>query len=531
MIVALTGVTGNMGFSVFKYIYGLEFVDKIRVLIFPTDKRLKAVEKFDKKMVKKLHLSCGKTEIVKGNLADEQTCIELVSGADYVINMAAVIPPLSDQRPDLAVECNFLGAKALVSAIEKQKSQPKFIHISTVALYGNRTSKHAFARVGDPLLTSPYDIYSATKLRGEFLVLESDIKKYVVLRQTAILHKNLISDNLKDGLLFHTCFNAPLEWITEKDTGILIRNILIRDFTDKDLDGVFWNKCFNIGGGEINRCTGYDIFDEGFRHLGGNTKKLFEPNYNATRNFHGVWFYDGDKLENLFHFQTQSTEQFWIEFIAKHKILKLAKIVPNALIKKFAIKRLFKDKNSAKYWINSGDEAKIAAYFKSREDYDKIPKDWKDFNLLVENVNEKGEPFEFKKMRKKENANLVNLFFDPEKPITIDDAKRVAEAHGGKCLSDKMDSIYQKLKWQNSDGEVFEARAHTVVACGHWKSRIYDENVWDFDRLAKKDKIYSQIWHDSHDLNENNLYYVDENFDAKIEKSGETEKIKKTQKV
>lgn len=96
---------------------------------------------------------------------------KLIAGADYVVNLAAVIPPLSDQRPELAVECNEKGAQTLVAAIEAADPQPKLIHISTVALYGNRDEKHLWARVGDPLLVSPYDVYSATKLRGELCVL------------------------------------------------------------------------------------------------------------------------------------------------------------------------------------------------------------------------------------------------------------------------------------------------------------------------------------------------------------------------
>ena len=39
----------------------------------------------------------------------------------------------------------------------------------------------------------------------------------------------------------------------------------------------------------------------------------------------------------------------------------------------------------------------------------------------------------------------------------------------------------------------------------NFKNLTYLENCWDFDRLAKTDKIYSQIWYDSHSENEDNF--------------------------
>ena len=88
--------------------------------------------------------------------------------------------------------------------------------------------------------------------------------------------------------------------------------------------------------------------------------------------------------------------------------------------------------------------------------------------------------------------------------------------HGGKLLSKKFDNIYDKLEWENSDGVQFSARAFTVLKAGHWVNRTYSENVWDFDRLSKTDKIYSQIWYDSHAQNEDKLYYLDKDFTARM---------------
>ncbi|MCI8555007.1 MAG: NAD-dependent epimerase/dehydratase family protein [Clostridia bacterium] len=510
MKLALTGATGNMGQATLEQLVKIDEIEKIKILVLKDDKRIA-------KLLKKLKAHKDRIEVVFGNLADKAACEKLTEGVDYVVNLAAVIPPHSDKDPKKAVECNEIGVKTLVSVIEGMgEKQPKLIHTSTVALYGNRNSRHPWARVGDPLLVSPFDIYSATKLRGEFCVLESGIKNWAVLRQSAMLHHNMLSDNMSDGLMFHTCFNAPLEWVTAHDSGLLIANIIRRDMKE-DLSKVFWKRVFNIGAGERNCLTGYDTLNDGFKIIGGSAKDFFQPNFNATRNFHGVWFYDSEKLDELFHYQTQSAEEFWKEFADGHGYFKLGKGVPKGLIRKCAIERLFKSPNAARYWVKHDDQPKVFAYFGGKECYDNIAKSWEDFGLLVENRDEWNNPIDYAALKTKKNAKLIDLGFDYDnEEITIKDLKNVAEMHGGKLLSKKFEDLYEKLEWQTFDGEVFSASAFSVLRAGHWMNKTYTQNVWDFDRLSKHDKIYAQLWYDSHQQDEDKFYYLDENFDARM---------------
>jgi hypothetical protein len=90
--------------------------------------------------------------------------------------------------------------------------------------------------------------------------------------------------------------------------------------------------------------------------------------------------------------------------------------------------------------------------------------------------------------------------------------------HGGKLLSGDYHpgNIYQKLKWETQDHQEFLASPYTILRAGHWYSDIYEKNIWDFDRLAKKDHIFAQIWYDSHLENEDYQYYYDNQFIACI---------------
>lgn len=510
MKIVLTGATGNMGRETLKEILKIDEVELVRILVLPGDKRYKILIKQNKTYKHKI-------EIIFGNLKDQETCDRLVADIDYVLNLAAVIPPHSDKYPQRAIDCNEIGVNCLVSSIEKLDKQPKLIHISTLALYGNRNHIHPFARVGDPLLVSPFDIYSATKLRGEFRVLESNVKMWAVIRQTAMLHMNMLKDNMSDGLMFHTCFNAPLEWVTAHDSGVLIANILKKDIKG-ELKNEFWKKVFNLGGGLINRVTGYDTLNDGFKLIGGGTKDFFSPYFNATRNFHGVWFYDSDRLNKLFNYLSQSVSDYWKQIGKKYGYYKFGKIVPKSLIRKAVIERLFKDDNSPAYWYAHNNEAKLIAYFGGKDEYEALKKiSWNEFNLLRENKTPDGKSIDYNALREVKKAKLINYYYDIDKKdaeIDIDDLKNVAAAHGGKLLSKvfKKGDIYTKLDWETQDGEKFVASAFTVLRAGHWFNITYKENVWDFDRLAKKDKIFAQAWYDSHGKNENHYYYMDKSF-------------------
>ena len=69
-----------------------------------------------------------------------------------------------------------------------------------------------------------------------------------------------------------------------------------------------------------------------------------------------------------------------------------------------------------------------------------------------------------------------------------------------------------------ADNERFTARPYSVLFCGHWYNVSYKENSWNFDALAKTDKLAAQIWYDSHDKDEDIFYYYDENFKAHYKK-------------
>ena len=503
MVVSLLGASGHMGFATLKEFLKIKAIDLIKVLLLAKNKQNKLVKRLAKKNPKRI-------EIIYGDIAKYEDVDKMVKGSDYLFNLAAIIPPKSDKYPHLSYLVNELGTINVVKAIENHP-QIKLIDITSVALYGSRNHLHPFIRIGDPVMPSVYDVYAAHKMRSEYQILESNIEHFVVIRQTAMLHKEMLFANLSDGLLFHTPFNSPLEWSTAEDSGLLMANIIKEDLQGHLTKDNFWNKIFNLGGGLANRITGYETFEGGFRLIGAETKNIFCLNDNVIRNFHGGYYFDGAILEDMFHYQRHTIVEYWQKIKKSYPILKLGRLLSQSVLKKLVIKRLYRNNNSPKYWYKEKDHPRMTAFFGSIEQYEKLSPSWDDFKL-----------WDYQNHRDLANYKKdIDYGFDIEKSdkdITIEDLRNVALLHGGKLLSNdfKTGDVYTKLLWENSDKVKFTSKPYTIIRGGHWYNPLYQSNTWDFDRLAKSDKIFRAYWYDSHHADENNCYYMDQDYQARI---------------
>ncbi len=498
--IAMTGASGAMGTETVKSIMHSKYNFKIKALLLHTDKYYAT----------KLKRKYGhRIEIIFGDIRNKDDCKALVKNADYVLHLAALIPPKADRDADTTIAVNYGGTKNIVDCISKLEIKPKLIHISTVAIYGHRNFLHPWGRVGDPLLPSVFDVYATSKLKAERYVLESGLKDFAVLRQTGILYNDLLINNISDGLMFHTPWNVPIEWVTARDSARLMVNIL-----EKDVENAipfFWKKVYNIGGGADCRETGYDIFDKGFKIIGGSVEKFFEPSWNPNRNFHCFWFSDSEILNELFDFQRESTNQFWQTFRKSHRLYEIAKILPPVLIRKLIIEPLLKDKNAPSYWIKAKEEARVIAAFGAKENINALDR-WEAFPLIRNGKTAFGD-FDYINVKNNVDFHKLNHGYDESKPdeeLGIEDMRQVATYRGGKCLSASMKKgdLFTPLKWCCHLGHEFYASPYTILKAGHWCEKCISLTKWDFDLSVPYVPFYQQVWYDSHAKGEKYIYYL-----------------------
>ena len=499
--IAITGSSGAMGKETLKAIMASRNNYRAKLLLLKKDKA------YARKMKS---LYGDRVEIIFGDVREYDDCFALCKGSDYVLHLAALIPPKSDYDDNLTISVNYGGTKNIVDCIKYLDVKPKLLHISTVAIYGHRNFLHPWGRVGDPLLPSVFDVYATSKMHAERYVLESGLVDYAVLRQTGILYDNLLMNNISDGLMFHTPWNVPIEWVTARDSGVLMVSILDKDVANEIPN--FWRRVYNIGGGKGCRQTGYSVFEDGFKIIGGTVESFFEPNWNPPRNFHCFWFEDSNELDDIFHFQNQSSEDFWKEYKKKHAIYGVAKILPASLIKTLVIKPLLKNANSPMKWVKANDVARIKASFGAKENVNAI-KDWQEFPLIIKGETAYGK-FDYEKVKGNPNYKRLYHGYDENKldsELDIEDMKIVAKYRGGDCLSISMEKgdLYTPLKWSCHNGHVFYATPYTIIKAGHWCDKCCAPlRTWNYDNVVPHVPFYQQVWYDSHAKGEKYVYSI-----------------------
>jgi len=198
---------------------------------------------------------------------------------------------------------------------------------------------------------------------------------------------------------------------------------------------------FNISSGKDYRLSNYEFENYILKGSGlPDTNKIFEPNWFVTKNFHGHFFLDSDKLEDFLHFREGIPVKRYFEKLSS-KVpfkVKLGRYAGARIIKYF-MRKLARTKGDGTLdWIENNNKPKITAYFGSMEEYKQIPTNWNDFKIIDLNV---------------ENPKLLDHGYDTNKPeseLDIEDAKAAAIFRGGELLSEQMEKgdLKTKLKWK-----------------------------------------------------------------------------------
>ncbi len=282
--ILLTGASGTVGFEVLKQ---LVEKDSYNISVFDKNSKL-ALEKF-----KPFE---NNVNIIYGDITDLKDIEKIPKELDFVIHLAAIIPPLADELPELSRKVNTGGTHNLIEKLEKQSPNVFFMYSSSISVYGDRIDD-PYIKVGDPLIPSSGDAYAETKIASEKLVMESHLD-WTIFRLAAIMGNHKMSK-----LMFHQPLNTALEIATPRDTArAFVNSIEKRQQLSK--------KIFNLGGGESCRISYEHFLERSFAIFGLGTLD-FPFKAFADKNFHCGFYADGDILEHIVHFRQDSLEDYF----------------------------------------------------------------------------------------------------------------------------------------------------------------------------------------------------------------------------
>ena len=363
--VFLTGATGNMGWAGFQELYKKKDRFDIRLLARDSKKNRKKLAPY---------MGDPSVTVVWGDLVRYEDVLQGVNGADYVLHVGGMVSPAADYYPEKTLKVNVNAAENVVKAVLTQpnKEDIKVVYIGSVAQYGDRNPPYHWGGADEPQTPAKYDMYALSKIRSEEIFASAGLAKWVSLRQTGILYPGILS--VVNPTAFHVPMSGVLEWATIEDSGRLLANVC-EDWVPDD----FWNKAYNISSGEEYRMTNYEFMNRMLSALGlPSPEKVFEPQWFALKNFHGMWYTDADRLDEILHFREyMPVDKYFATMKSKLPwFYSLAFLAPAWAVKIFMKPYAFEKGMGTQWWV-ANDPEKFKAYYGSREAYDAI-RSWDD---------------------------------------------------------------------------------------------------------------------------------------------------------
>jgi len=445
--VFLTGATGVMGMAALR-----EFVqrlDRFSVVL------LARPSKINRKKLAPF-ISPGNVDVVWGDLTDAADVAKGVDGADFVLHVGGIVSPMADYCPEKTYRVNTTAMRNIIDAVKASPDADNVgvVYVGSVAQYGPYNPPHHWGRTGDPLKPAKMDEYARSKVDAERMLADSGLKKWVSLRQSGMLSAAVLSHAL-DPIAFHVPVKGVLEWATAEDSGRLLANVC-----ESWIPGDFWVNFYNIGGGKSYRLTNYEFEALLMKAMHcPPPEKVFDVRWFATDNFHGMWYEDSDRLEEITHFRGGvSAEEYFRQLAAGLPwYYSLIPIVPSALMKMVMHWVAGRNRLAPLWWRRHGDEASINAHFGSLRAWDELP-GWKDTDL--------SRPDDKVPSPRSHGYDETK----PKNRLGLDDMRDAARHRGGLCLSQSMveGDLLTLLRWQDADGRVFEASPAAVLLGGHW---------------------------------------------------------------
>ncbi|MHA1971340.1 MAG: NAD-dependent epimerase/dehydratase family protein [Candidatus Hodarchaeales archaeon] len=329
--VLVTGASGNIGFHVVKELLGRKDDYKTRVLILGTKSEHKMFEPYKSQL-----------EIVEGDIRDIKIIKKTTEDVDFIIHLAAVIPPTADKNPAMAYEVNVIGTKNILEVMD---SGTKLLYSSSISVYGDRVN-NPWIKVTDPLKPSLGDEYAKTKIEAEKLIRNSGMN-WIIFRLSAISNPNYHLT----PIVFHVPLDTKIEFCLAEDVGLAFVKALKVD----DLYG----KIFNLGGGEKCRTTYFEFLREVFK-IYNISPQLINTKLFAKKNFHCGYYVDSGDLEELLHFQRGTINDYYKQLdqnLSSFNRL-VYKVVPSICIKKY-----FEKMSEPFQALKNNDSKSIQRYF------------------------------------------------------------------------------------------------------------------------------------------------------------------------
>jgi UDP-glucose 4-epimerase len=222
MHILLTGATGNLGKNALPEL--LRQGHRVRCFV----RRTKALEGIARR-------SAGGIELVQGDIHQPADVAKAVQDVDVIIHLAYMIPPGSEDQPELARSINVDGTRHVLEAASGQTRPPRILFASSLDVFGHTQDQPPPRKVTDPVQAT--DHYTAHKIACEERVRASGLQ-WTIFRFADVPPLGLRAPH---PIMFRIPLSTRFEVIHPYDAGLAIANGICSNEV--------WGKTLLIGGG------------------------------------------------------------------------------------------------------------------------------------------------------------------------------------------------------------------------------------------------------------------------------------------
>jgi nucleoside-diphosphate-sugar epimerase len=239
-----------------------------------------------------------------GDIRKADDLARIMPGFEAVIHLAALIPPATENSPDLCQAINVTGTANVISAIRACPRAPALAYVSSVSIMGPTQHLERLITVDDPI--NPTDYYSLSKAEGERLT-RASLTDFCIVRLAAVIP---VAVNLRSQIpVLKLLFDMPLGARCEVVMDLDVATALVNACEDLHSHGLTRGKTLILGGGRANGCQVKtdDLVRSLFSAVGLSMPdpSLFNPDPDG---YYLDWYDTGDS-ERLLRFQRHSFDQ------------------------------------------------------------------------------------------------------------------------------------------------------------------------------------------------------------------------------
>ena len=213
MKVLLTGAFGNLGLMVIRELRRRGIA--VRCTDLPSARNRRAARAHE-----------GTVEIAWGGIRDAAWLAAQLEDVDAVIHLAGLLPPATENQPELAEAVNVTATKQLVAAMARSSRQPLLLYPSSLTVFGVTRTQQPPRKASDPVVAT--DAYTRHKLAVEDHLAASSIPWVVFRIGVSVDSRTLSADPAMLRKLLAVRADNRLEYVHPEDVALAMVNAVER---------------------------------------------------------------------------------------------------------------------------------------------------------------------------------------------------------------------------------------------------------------------------------------------------------------